>query len=58
MTQYRIRLVSKVGINHSMTALTVLTVFWNTQSDKGLRRVVHVLFSLELIQLTDSALTE
>lgn len=57
-SQYRIRLVSNIGINHSMTGLTVLAVFSNTQSDKGLRRTLHVFFSLELIQLTESTRAE
>ena len=56
--QYKIRLVTKVGINHFMTLLPVLPVFSNAQAGKGLRRAAHVIFPLELLQLEDSALAE
>jgi hypothetical protein len=56
--QYKIRLVTKVGINHSMRLLTVLTVFSNAQPGKGLRRAAHVFFPAKLLQLADSTRTE
>lgn len=48
LSQYKIRLVTNVAINHFVTLVSDLTIFSNTQSDKDLRRYAQAVFAAKV----------